>query len=345
MRIQSAAFDFDLPQERIAQRPRPYEEQRLLVYDRASRAIRHRVFSDLPGLLRAGDLLVVNDSKVVPAQLGWKDGTSILLMEPTAAGFDDLRAICPSKPEVGDRLELPGATFVVKAKEELSDLRVGDLIPDEPFESLIAFLEACGSPPLPPYVQREPDARDAQDYQTMFAAAPGSIAAPTAGLHFHPALVSALEAQGVDVATITLHVGYGTFRQFHSEYVDEHTMDTEWYRVSAAAAGAIWRALREGRRVIGVGTTATRTVETIAPHVRTAASPQGLAGKATLFIYPPYRFQVVSGLITNFHYPRTPVMSLTAAFCGGVDQLHRIYREALAHDYQFYSYGDAMLAV
>ncbi len=345
MRIPSAAFDFDLPQERIAQRPRPYEEQRLLVYERGARAIRHRLFSDLPGLLRAGDLLVVNDSKVVPAQLGWKDGTSILLMEPTAAGFDDLRAICPSKPEVGDRLELPGAAFVVKAKEGLSDLRVGDLIPDEPFESLIAFLEACGAPPLPPYVRREPDARDAQDYQTMFAAAPGSIAAPTAGLHFHPALVSALQVQGVDVATITLHVGYGTFRQFQSEYVDGHTMDTESYCVSAAAAGAIWRALREGRRVIGVGTTATRTLETIAPHVRTAASPQGLAGKATLFIYPPYRFQVVSGLITNFHYPRTPVMSLTAAFCGGVDELHRIYREALAHDYQFYSYGDAMLAV
>ncbi len=345
MRIPSTAFDFDLPQGRIAQRPRPYEEQRLLVYERASRAIRHHLFSDLPGLLRPGDLLVVNDSKVVPAQLGEGDGPHILLMEPTAAGFNDLHAMCPSKPQVGDRLKLPGATFVVKAKEPSSALRVGDLIPDEPFESLIAFLEACGSPPLPPYVRREPDARDEQDYQTMFAATPGSIAAPTAGLHFHPALVSALQAQGVEMATVTLHVGYGTFRQFQSEYVDGHTMDSESYRVSAAAAGAIWRALRAGRRVIGVGTTATRTLETIAPQVRAATSPQELAGKATLFIYPPYHFQVVGGLVTNFHYPRTPVMSLTAACCGGIDELHRIYREALAHDYQFYSYGDAMLAI
>lgn len=345
MRTTAAAFDFALPAGRIAQRPRPPEEQRLLTYDRDTGTIGHRRFAELPTLLRPGDLVVVNDSKVIPAQLGRHDGTHILVLDPAAGGFAGLRAICPTRPAVGDRLALPGATFVVTGREAEGDVCTGDLVPDGPAPSLAAFLDAHGSPPLPPYVRREPDARDARDYQTMFAVAPGSIAAPTAGLHFHPALVAALGARGVRVATITLHVGYGTFRQFTAPYVDEHRMDAEPYWVPAATADAIWEALRDGRRVVGVGTTVTRTLESVAPALRGARPPGDLAGAATLFIYPPYHFRVLGGLITNFHYPRTPVLSLTAAFCGGVDALRRIYDEALTRDYAFYSYGDAMLAL
>lgn len=344
MHLDASVFDFVLPKERIAQRPRPYAEQLLLTYDRATGRIAHHRFAELPALLRPGDLLVVNDSRVIPAQLGGKGQPTILILQPTAASFTGIRAICPSHPRVGDTLELPGARFVVTAAEPGSPVRVGDLISREPFESLAAFLEAYGTPPLPPYVRRAPDERDWRDYQTVFATAPGSIAAPTAGLHFHPRLLAELEARGIEVARITLHVGYGTFRQFGSGPVALHRMDAEWYRVPAEAARAIWQARREDRRVIAVGTTATRTLETVAPALRADEPPGELSGESTLFIYPPYAFQAMRGLITNFHYPRTPVLSLTAAFCGGVEALQHIYDEALRGDYQFYSYGDAMLA-
>jgi S-adenosylmethionine:tRNA ribosyltransferase-isomerase len=344
-RLDSSAFDFALPKERIAQRPRPYAEQRLLTYDRATGAIGHHRFSELPQLLRAGDRLVVNDSRVVPAQLGPASGPHLLVLAPIGPDFENVRVLGPAGAAVGETLDLPGARFTVKAREAGSSVLVGDLVPHERFANLIAFLDAYGVPPLPPYIRREADPRDQQDYQTVFATAPGSIAAPTAGLHFHPGLLAELAERGVQVERITLHVGYGTFRQFGRGYVDEHRMEEESYWVSAETARALWQALREGRRVIAVGTTATRTLETVASALKASEPPGALAGESRLFIYPPYAFQCLSGLITNFHYPRTPVLSLTAAFCGSVAELQRIYREALARDYQFYSYGDGMLAL
>lgn len=344
LRIRSEEFDFPLPRERVALHPKPFEEQKLLVYDRAHDGIEHRRFRELPAILRAGDLLVVNDSKVVPAALWRGDGKEILFMEPTRPGLEKVKAICPPKTRVGITWELPGARFIVK--EHLAgSVFLGDLHTDEPFASLQDFLQKYGTVPIPPYLKRRPEERDAKDYQTVFAKYAGSIACPTAGLHFNEDLIARLKQKGVDLATITLHVGYGTFKGFKTEFVDEHVPDAEPYHVTLHSLQSIGRAMQEGRRVIAVGTTVTRVLESIPQQLENFdRATTDLNGEASLFIFPPFHFKVINGLITNFATPRNPVMSLAAAFIG-LKRLKSIYRTGLEKDYMFYTYGDAILAI
>jgi len=200
--------------------------------------------------------------------------------------------------------------------------------------------------PLPPYVQRPPDETDLTAYQTSVAKFPGAIAAPTAGLHFHPKLIEELKLIGVKIVTLTLHVGYGTFRSFTGQFVEQHKMDSESFFVSSQSALELWTAKQQKRCIIAVGTTSTRVLETLAPILLDSAQQPGeLKGEATLFIHPPYEFKFVDALVTNFHYPKTSVLALTSAFVGSREILmDYIYKEALKNDYLWYSYGDGMIA-
>jgi S-adenosylmethionine:tRNA ribosyltransferase-isomerase len=242
-----------------------------------------------------------------------------------------------------------GAQFavqgVIQGGEEYTHYRGVLHFPEAKPTTLEAYLNTWGELPLPPYLNRPALPQDRQDYQTSYASNPGSIAAPTAGLHFSPALLHHLAKAEIELLRVTLHIGYGTFRTFSTATIEEHHMDPEYYSVSKETALSLWRALREGRRVIAVGTTSARTLETVADTLRSDVPPkEDLVGESRLFIYPPFTFRVLSGLITNFHYPRTSVLALTAAMCGGRDILiDTIYQEALTHDYLWFSYGDGML--
>jgi S-adenosylmethionine:tRNA ribosyltransferase-isomerase len=345
MRIQSTEFDFELPSHLIAQRPKAFKEQKLIVYHRAERKIEYKMFFDLPSILKPGDLLVVNDSKVVPAAIRRDDGTVVFVMQPNQIHMTDIEAICPSKPKVGDVIEFANAKFIVKTQKSSGDIYVGDLITHKKYNSLLEFLEEQGSTPIPPYVNRSPDQDDEKDYQTIFAQYPGSIACPTAGLHFNQELIAQLKEQGIDFTKLTLHVGYGTFKQFKNEFVDEHIADKESYHIPLEALRKIGLAMKEGRRIIAIGTTTTRTLESIPEKVRNFEQIQSdIDGETEIFIYPPFEFKVISGLVTNLAYPKVPVMSLAAAFTG-LEELKRIYQAALENDYMFYSYGDAILAL
>ena len=346
-RLRSIDFNFDLPKDRIAQRPRPYEEQKLLLYDTERKLVSHHMFQSLPALLRPGDLLVANDTHVVPAALRQSKEVFILFTDISVPSLLDVKAICPSQPRVGDIIDFPHAQakFIVKRKEPLWDVYIGDVRTEEEYDSLLEFLCARGSHPIPNYVLRNPDAQDITDYQTMFASHSGSIACPVAGLHFNADLLQRVQAAGVEFATVTLHVGYGTFRRFKHEFVDEHVADLESYAVTASALKTIGQALSESRRVIAIGSTVARLLESIRGELDSYREiDQDLFGQTDIFIHPPYRFKTISGLITNLPYPRIPVMSMAAAFTG-LDELMRIIDAALEHDYLFYSYGDAILAL
>jgi S-adenosylmethionine:tRNA ribosyltransferase-isomerase len=346
-RILSSAFNFDLPAERIAQRPRPYDEQKLLCFHRSEGIIQHRRFQELPSILQSGDLLVANDSSVVPAALRQSEEVFILFTDVFSPSLTDVKAICPSQPKIGDVLDFPNARarFVIKDKEPLWDVYIGDIITDHGFATLLEFLQERGSHPIPNYIHRSPDEQDVQSYQTTYAKNSGSIACPVAGLHFNDELIGTLRQNGILFVTATLHVGYGTFRRFKSEFVDQHQADKEHYHVPLSSLTEVRRAHQEGRRIIAVGSTSARLLETIHEFVTGDKDPaRDLVGESEIFIAPPYKFKVINGLITNLPYPRIPVMSMAAAFTG-LDELHEIIRQALANDYLFYSYGDAILAL
>ena len=309
-------YDFAIDPERIAQRPRPFAEQKLLVYRRSDKSVAHQLFSDLPGLFGPGDVLVLNDTRVVPAQVrasaGHPEfkGFSVLFLSPTADPATEQSVILSRELPVGTVVPLPGGASLKVLKAMGGDPPVHlaqlTLSGDSEGSTLEGWLDAVGEMPLPPYVTRAPDERDKVEYQTSVACKPGAVAAPTAGLHFHAGLLAALQLKGVEVVTITLHVGYGTFRSFGAATVEEHQMDAERYEVSAEAAAVVWRAKREGRRVVAVGTTSTRTLESCASALTGPAEPtDALTGAATLFIYPPYQCKMVDSLVTNFHYPKT----------------------------------------
>lgn len=339
-----ADFDFDLPPESIAQRPAPRGTSRLMTLDRRTGAIAHRSVADLPSLLRPGDLLVVNDTRVVPARLFGVDAerrrTEFLLVEKT----DDPSAWdCLAKP---GRRAKPGRAFdfgaglagTVVSKGETGHYRVA--FSGTPLEEA---LPKVGTTPLPPYIHREggvADARDAADYQTVYAREPGAIAAPTAGLHLTPELLAALRAGGVEVAPVTLHVGIGTFKPVKTEIVEEHRMDPERGVVPAPTAEAIARAKAEGRRVVAVGTTSVRTLEASARAHGGRVAPGPF--ETRLFLVPGAEFHVVDALLTNFHLPRSTLLMLVSAFAGR-ERVLAAYREAVASGYRFFSYGDAML--
>jgi S-adenosylmethionine:tRNA ribosyltransferase-isomerase len=353
-------FDFDLPADLIAQRPaRPRDAARLLVV--RERGLEDRRILDLPGLLRPGDLLVLNDTRVIPARLSGRRGEAtveVTLHQPvgaeaTAASADSAPAseIRPERAlwlafarparrcRVDDRLTFgPDFGATVLAKGEGGEITLGFACTPQ---ALLERLEACGQMPLPPYIKRaaQGDARDREDYQTMFAERAGAVAAPTAALHFTPRLMAALDEQGLDHAFVTLHVGAGTFLPVKVEDTGAHRMHTEWYEVTAAAAERINAARAAGGRIVAVGTTVLRTLESVAgPSGRMRAA----LGDTRLFITPGYRFKVADLLLTNFHLPRSTLFMLVAAFAG-LDRMRAAYAHAIARGYRFYSYGDACL--
>ncbi len=336
-------FDFDLPPELIAQAPLPERDaSRLLVLPRREGPVAHRHIRDLPQLLQPGDLLIANDARVIPARLqGKKRGTGgkveLLLVEPQSEGSADWLALAgSSKPlRAGAVVEVASAAF------EVREVRGGgEVVVRAPFagEALHAFLERAGAVPLPPYIERAPDAADRERYQTVFAQKPGAIAAPTAGLHFTPRLLEALAARGVQLQKLTLHVGPGTFLPVRGERTEEHRMHRERYEIPEALAEAHARTRDGGGRVIALGTTALRALEAAFDGERLRTGQ----GATDIFITPGYTFRAIDGLLTNFHLPKSTLVMLVAAFAG-LPRVLAAYREAVAERYRFFSYGDAML--
>lgn len=339
--MRTELLDYDLPEELIAQEPLPERSaSRMMVLYRAERRWEHRSFRDLVGILRQGDCLVLNDTRVLPARLlGRRQSggrVEVLLLKPVGHLRWQVLARPARRLREGEQIrfsdELSGRVTAV------ADGGVREI----QFECVGRFddiLERLGQPPLPPYIRRPPRHEDRERYQTVYAARPGAVAAPTAGLHFDRHILHELRKHGVMVTTITLHVGLGTFRPISTELVEEHVMHAEVYSVPPASADAINRARAAGARVVAVGTTVVRTLETVADHSG-HISPG--AGETDLFIYPGYRFKAIDAMLTNFHLPRSSLLAMVAAFAGRQFILDA-YREAVRLRYRFYSYGDCML--
>lgn len=339
-------LDFNLPPHMIAQAPAARrDESRLLHYRRSDGQVAHRRITDLPRVLAAGDLLVFNDTRVLPSRFlleketgGAVEGLFLSELAPGEwrvllknAGGGPWRALCfAAEPALAASIieQLPGGEYRLKLSG--------------PVESAAAILGRVGRMPLPPYIKRDKshDARDELDrdrYQTVFARAPGAVAAPTAALHFSQDLLAALNAAGVERAFVTLHVGMGTFKPVTADRLADHPMHEEAYVITDAAASAINRAREQGRRIIAVGTTSARVLESQPPGPIAAGE-----GGTSIFIYPPYVWRRVDALLTNFHLPRSTLIALVAAMVG-LDVQRQLYTLAIEHEYRFFSYGDAML--
>jgi S-adenosylmethionine:tRNA ribosyltransferase-isomerase len=329
-------FSFDLPPELIAQTPLAERSaSRLLVLERATGALEDRRFGELPQLLAPGDLLVLNDTRVLPARLHGRKATGgrveLLLERLTSerSGLFQIRASRSPKPSSTIVLD-DGTEARVTARDD-------DLFEVELDRDLAAYLEACGQIPLPPYIERSPDAADAARYQTVFARAAGAVAAPTAGLHFDAETFAALEQRGIERAFLTLHVGAGTFAPLRAANIESNRLHAERVDVGRALCERVGETKQRGGRVVAVGTTVVRALETAAREGRLAP----YAGETRLFIYPGYEFRVVDAIVTNFHLPESSLLMLVAAFAGREETL-RAYRHAVAEGYRFFSYGDAM---
>jgi S-adenosylmethionine:tRNA ribosyltransferase-isomerase len=335
-------FDYELPERLVAQAPvTPRDASRLLVVPPAG-ALEHRTFAELDRLLAPGDLLVFNDTKVIPARLlGRKPSggkVELLLCEPLEGGLGRRwRAMGQaSKPiRAGTVVELEGLTARVEAVEGEGFYEV---LLDREGAALEAALARAGRIPLPPYIRRDPGPEDRERYQTVWARAPGSAAAPTAGLHFTPSLLARLEARGVRRTALTLHVGPGTFLPIRGDTLEGHRMHAERYEVPPEAAAELAAARARGGRVVAVGTTTVRTLESAFDGERVAPG----AGRTSLFIRPGHAFRAVDALVTNFHLPRSTLLVLVCAF-GGTERILAAYRESVTRAYRFFSYGDAML--
>ena len=353
-----SSYDFELPEALIAQEPTPEREgSRLLQLDRRTGEITHRSFRDLSQLLMPGDVVVFNDTRVIPARLrGRREGggqVEALLLSFEGAVTPRVKRFAARwealmKPSARIKLEspieLPAGllAFPEARRDDRWQLRLeADLPIDE-------VLEVAGEIPLPPYIRREEERRrsphDRERYQTVYATHPGSAAAPTAGLHFSPGLIDALGARGIELHRLTLHVGTGTFSPLRTEEIVAHSMHSERYIVPAALWSAVQRARQEGRRIVAVGTTSMRALESAALAIESSpglAEGPVIAGQTALFIYPAYRFRVVDAMLTNFHLPRSSLIILVSAFAGR-ERVLEAYRTAIAHRYRFFSYGDAM---
>jgi S-adenosylmethionine:tRNA ribosyltransferase-isomerase len=356
--LTTADFDYTLPPGYIAYHPSTRrEESRLLVLDRASGGIAHRVFRDITAYLGAGDLLVVNDTRVIKARLNArKHGTGgqveLLLLREVEDGLWQALVSPSRRLQEGIQLDFESGETAVVEKRLTGSMRLVRLdVPD-----VHAFLRDTGDVPLPPYIKRDTVAEDEERYQTVYAERDGSVAAPTAGLHFTPELLAGLRRAGLQVARVTLHVGMGTFIPVKTESPEEHALEPEYFEVGREAADGITDARREGRRIVAVGTTSVRVLETLADRSGLRAGSAAAAGGAAAaaarvgpasgwtskFIYPPYEFRLVDALITNFHLPRSTLLMLVCAFAGR-DFVLSAYEEAIKEKYRFYSYGDAML--
>jgi S-adenosylmethionine:tRNA ribosyltransferase-isomerase len=331
-------FDFELPPERIAQRPAPRGESRLLVLDREGPE-RHRQVSDLPELLRAGDLLVLNDTRVIPARLFGRrpSGGQVEILLTSRVNDREWDALVKPgrRARPGTVLTLDeGLTAEVTEKEESGRHRLRFSEPIEP------HLDRLGHMPLPPYIQRADEAEDRERYQTVWARQPGAVAAPTAGLHFTREILDALPAAGIATAHVTLHVGLGTFKPVTAERIEDHQMESERWELSEETAEAIRQTRARGGRVVAVGTTVVRTLESAA--LAGNGEIRAGSGDTRLFITPGFRFQAVDVLLTNFHLPKSTLLMLVSAFAGR-ERVLAAYEEAIREEYRFYSYGDAML--
>ena len=332
-------FNYELPQELIAQSPPPERAaSRMLHLDGSTGAVVDRQFRDVVELVAPGDVMVFNNTRVIKARLAGRKqsgGRIEVLIERVLAGdqaFAQVRA--SHSPREGSVLILADAVeaTVVERRGEFFKLRF------ENCDDVFVLLERYGALPLPPYIGRVPDARDEERYQTVYAREPGAVAAPTAGLHFDETVLGELRRRGVEIAYLTLHVGAGTFQPVRVQDLAEHEMHGEWYHVPAATVEAVKRARSGGGRVVAVGTTSLRALETAAAGGELTAG----YGETRLFIMPGYEFRIVERLITNFHLPKSTLLMLVSAF-GGMDNIRRAYRHAIVRRYRFFSYGDAML--
>lgn len=336
-------FDFDLPEKLIAQHPvEPRDASRLMVVHRDSEMLEHRTFRDLLTLLKSGDVLVLNNTRVIPARLiGEKEGTQAKI---------EVLLLKRVERDVWEALVKPGKRLKIGQKVSFGNgLLLGelqDILPNGNRQIHFSYvgvfeaiLDQLGQMPLPPYITAQLE--DQERYQTVYAKERGSAAAPTAGLHFTPGLLSQLQALGIEIVEILLHVGLGTFRPVQVDDIEEHTMHSEYYRVETNAAERINRAKKEGRRVIAVGTTAARTLESVGDEQGNIVPGEGWTD---IFIYPGYRFKVVDALLTNFHFPKSTLVMLVSALAGR-ELILKAYSVAVQEEYRFYSFGDAMLII
>ena len=337
--LKKSDFFYNLPEELIAQTPaEPRDSSRLLVYNRTTDRVEHRIFHDIKDYLKKGDVLVVNNTKVLPARIyahtehGGR--VEVLLLKRISALRWEVLVKPGKKCRPGTHLVVDeGLSLTVSSVTESGE-RIVDFECEGVFEEA---LERVGSMPLPPYIHEK--LRDKNRYQTVYAKTDGSAAAPTAGLHFTPQLLQEIKDMGVEVAEVLLHVGLGTFRPVKEDAVTDHKMHSEYFEVSRSAADIINRAKREGRRVIAVGTTSVRTLESAAAEDGTLSPCRG---NTSIFIYPPYKFKCVDCLITNFHLPESTLIMLVAAMVGR-EKILELYNIAVGEKYRFFSFGDAML--
>lgn len=341
MQYKKSDFYYNLPQELIAQTPAtPRDSSRLLVYDRATKKIEHRIFRDVVDYLKAGDVLVINNTKVLPARLyaRTENGGAVEVLLLKRKGIDEWEALV--KP--GKKCT-PGKKLYISDELSLTVLSVtdsGERIVKFHFDGVFEeILERVGNMPLPPYIKEK--LKDKSRYQTVYAKYDGSAAAPTAGLHFTPELLQKIKEKGVEIAEVLLHVGLGTFRPVKEDIITDHKMHSEYFEIGEEAAEKINAAKRDGRRVIAVGTTSVRTLESAADE-KGFVRPQ--KGNTQIFIYPPYKFKCIDALITNFHLPESTLIMLVAALCGREEVL-KIYETAVSERYRFFSFGDAMMVL
>lgn len=341
VRYKKSDFYYDLPPEQIAQTPaEPRDSSRLFVYDRAKDKVEHRIFRDITDYLKAGDVLVINNTKVLPARLyaHTEHGglIEILLLKRLERDKWEVLAKPGRKCAVGKSFKIGDKlSFTVEGITDSGE-RIINFSYDGVFENI---LEEVGSMPLPPYIKEK--LKDKDRYQTVYAKTDGSAAAPTAGLHFTPELLEKIRSMGVEIVEVLLHVGLGTFRPVKEDIITDHKMHGEYYEVSEQAAAALNRAKAEGRRIIAVGTTSVRTLES-------ATSEDGVvragSGETYIFIYPPYKFKCVDALITNFHLPESTLIMLVAALVGR-EKILSLYKTAVDEGYRFFSFGDAMMII
>lgn len=341
MQYKKSDFYYDLPPELIAQTPvEPRDSSRLLVYDREKDSVEHRIFRDITDFLHKGDMLVINSTKVLPARMyaHTPNGGAVEVLLLKRIDKDVWEVLCKpgKKCTVGKTFKISDKlSFTVEGITDSGERRVR-FIYDGVFENI---LEEVGSMPLPPYIKEK--LRDKNRYQTVYARTDGSAAAPTAGLHFTPELLQKIKDMGVEVVEVLLHVGLGTFRPVKEEIITDHKMHGEYYEVSAEAAEKINAAKAAGRRVIAVGTTSVRTLESAAGSDGKIAAG---SGETHIFIYPPYKFKCVDALITNFHLPESTLIMLVAALVGR-EKVLQLYKTAVEERYRFFSFGDAMMIV
>ena len=334
-------FYYELPKHLIAQEPiRDRDKSRLMKLNKATGDVEHRSFTDIASFLHPGDCIVLNDSKVIPARLFGKSGVAnieILLSERLDENTWSVLTKPGKKAKPGDSLSFGGGRLTAYVEEIVNDgLRVVKFSHDGVFEDL---LEEIGEMPLPHYIEKKQN--DTSRYQTVYAKHEGSVATPTAGLHFTDELLQQIEKKGVDIARVTLHVGIGTFRPVKEDDITKHHMHSEYCRIDSIAAEKINRAKKSGGRVIAIGTTSCRTIESRANSFGFVTEG---AGKTDIFIYPGFSFQIMDGLVTNFHLPESTLIMLVSAFAGRENTLNA-YAEAVKQEYRFFSYGDAMLIV